>query len=261
MTLSPTPERSNDHDRDPRVAVVTGASRGIGRATASLLAHRGAHVWAVARDRGALTSLAADIESDGGRCTPMVTDVGSTESLDHLVAQVRDRHDSVDFLVNNAGLLPTAQRAEATSTYDWNRVLAVNLTSAWHLATTLKPAMRAGSVVVNITSTAASYASVGLAAYCVSKAGLTMLTKALALEWAADGIRVVAVAPGKVDTVLGQPVLRYYEQRGLRPNPLNRIGESSEIAELIGFLVSDRAAFVTGSVVVCDGGELLQHAG
>jgi NAD(P)-dependent dehydrogenase (short-subunit alcohol dehydrogenase family) len=116
-----------------------------------------------------------------------------------------------------------------------------------------------GGVVVNVTSIAALYPSVGFAAYNASKAALTMLTKTLALEWAADGIRVVGVAPGRVDTAMVEPILRWDEKQGRRPNPLGRVGQPEEVAELIAFLAGDRARYVTGSIITIDGGEVLDH--
>jgi NAD(P)-dependent dehydrogenase (short-subunit alcohol dehydrogenase family) len=110
---------------------------------------------------------------------------------------------------------------------------------------------------VNVTSTASYYPSIGLAHYCSSKAALEMTTKVLALEWARDNIRVVGVAPGRVDTDLLAPIAAYDAKRGTRPNPLNRLGRPDEIGGVIAFLCSDAAAYLTGTTVVLDGGELV----
>jgi NAD(P)-dependent dehydrogenase (short-subunit alcohol dehydrogenase family) len=111
--------------------------------------------------------------------------------------------------------------------------------------------------VVNISSTAALYPSVGFSAYNASKAALSMLTRTLALEWARDGIRVVGVAPGKVDTAMVRPIVDYGARNGLPLNPLDRIGRPEEVAALVAYLASDRAAYITGSIVTIDGGEVL----
>ena len=116
-----------------------------------------------------------------------------------------------------------------------------------------------GGVIVNVTSTAATYPSVGFAAYNASKAALSMLTQTLALEWARDSIRVVGLAPGKIDTPMVEPILAWAERQGSRLNPLGRVGRPDEVAALVSFVVSDRAAYMTGNIVTLDGGELLEH--
>jgi 3-oxoacyl-[acyl-carrier protein] reductase len=137
--------------------------------------------------------------------------------------------------------------------------MAVNLTTPWLLASRAHESMsaRGGGVVVNVTSTASFYPSIGLAHYCSTKAALEMTTKVLALEWARDGIRVLGVAPGRVDTDLARPILAWDKKRGARPNPLDRLGRPAEVGGLIAFLCSDEAAYLTGTTIVVDGGELV----
>ncbi len=172
-----------------------------------------------------------------------------------------EKFGRVDALVNNAGVLPQAELAETVDREAWDATLEINLTSAWYLATRIKPMMPAGSVIVNMTSSAAYYPSRGLVAYNVSKAGLVMLTRVLAVEWAGDGIRVLAVAPGKIDTDMLEPIKAWAAKRNLALNPMGRIGDPSEVAELVAFLISTRASFLTGVTVPVDGGELLQTSG
>jgi NAD(P)-dependent dehydrogenase (short-subunit alcohol dehydrogenase family) len=242
-----------------RVALVTGASRGIGAATAEALALRGAAVALVARSTAALDEVADRIRAAGGTAMPIEADLGDPEAVEALMPRVIDEFGGVDVLVNNAGILPRATRSERLSRADWDHVIAVNLTAPWLLASCAHDSMaaRGGGVVVNVTSTASFYPSIGLAHYCSAKAALEMTTKVLAVEWARDGIRVLGVAPGRVDTDLARPILEWDQKRGARPNPLDRLGRPTEVAGVIAFLCTDEAAYLTGTTVVVDGGELV----
>jgi NAD(P)-dependent dehydrogenase (short-subunit alcohol dehydrogenase family) len=242
-----------------RVAVVTGASRGIGAATARTLAARGATVAAVARSAPALDDLTADIRAASGTALAIPADLRDPRSLEAVVTTVVAELGGVDVLVNNAGVLPAATRSEELSLQDWNDVLAVNVSAPWYLAARVHDSMRArgGGVIVNVTSTASRYPSTGLAHYCSSKAALEMATRVCALEWARDGIRVLAVAPGRIDTDMVAPILAWDAKRGARPNPLGRLGQADEVAAAIAFLCSDAAAYITGTTLVLDGGELI----
>jgi NAD(P)-dependent dehydrogenase (short-subunit alcohol dehydrogenase family) len=243
-----------------KVALVTGASRGIGAATARKLHALGAKVVVAARGRDALNALVADLSPEGDRAMAVTTDLSVASDLDGLVTAVQDRWGRLDILVNNAGVLPTASRTEKISREDWDALIAINLTAPWYLSCRARELMRDGGAIVNVSSTAAHYPSVGLSAYNVTKAGMSMMSRACALEWARDGIRVVTVVPGKVNTEMVRPILDYIEARNERPNPLNRIGEPEEVAECIAYLAGPHARYITGATIAVDGGELIRVA-
>jgi NAD(P)-dependent dehydrogenase (short-subunit alcohol dehydrogenase family) len=241
------------------VALVTGASRGIGAATARRLAADGHRLVLAARSAEPLASLAAELGGDHGDALALPTDLTDPSAVDALVDATRAFAGTspLAVLVNNAGVLPTATRAERMSLDDWQRTLMLNLTSPWYLATRVHALMGEGSVVVNVSSSAAFYPSVGLSAYNASKAALNTVTRGLALEWARDGIRVVGVAPGLVDTELAVPITQWMDRTEQKVNPMGRLGTADEVAELIAFVAGGKAAYMTGSVVTLDGGELL----
>jgi NAD(P)-dependent dehydrogenase (short-subunit alcohol dehydrogenase family) len=216
---------------DGKRALVTGASRGIGAAIARRFAGYGADVALAARSAGAVEALALELRDMGVRAVAVPADLTDRDSLRALVERVGEEFGGLDVLVNNAGLLPTAVRAEAAGWAEWDSAIGLNLSAPWYLA--------------------------GLVAYNVTKAALVMLTRVLALEWARDGVRVVGVAPGKIDTDLVQPILRWSEKTERPLNPMRRIGHDHEVADLVAFLASDQAGFITGVTVPVDGGELL----
>lgn len=241
-----------------RRALVTGASRGIGAAVARRFAEQGADVALAARSAGAVEALAEELGALGVRAVAITADMTDRESLRVLMERVGQEFGGLDILVNNAGVLPEAERAEKLGWEEWDAVVGLNLSAPWYLACRAKELMGAGGgVIVNNASTAAYFPSRGLVAYNVSKSALIMLTRVLALEWARDGVRVVGVAPGKIETDLVQPILRWTEKHEMPLNPLRRIGSGREVADLISFLASDQAGYITGVTVPIDGGELL----
>lgn len=246
-----------------RVALVTGASRGIGAATARRLGADGFAVVLAARSTDDLDGVAADITGAGGDALAVRCDAAVIDDLDALLAAAVDRHGRIDVLVNNAGVLPTATRSERVPVDVWRNAFDVNVTAPWYLAGRCKGVMTTagGGVVVNVSSTAALYPSVGFVAYNATKAAVSMLTRTLALEWAAEGVRVVGIAPGKIDTGMIEPILAFSDRRGIALNPLGRVGHPDEVADLIAYLVSDRGSFITGSIITIDGGEVLASGG
>ncbi|WP_326635268.1 SDR family oxidoreductase [Streptosporangium sp. NBC_01755] len=241
-----------------RRALVTGASRGIGEAIARRLAEDGAEVVLVARSEGPITALAKELRTSGARAAAIAADMADRSSLSALMDRVEDEFGSLDILVNNAGVLPTATRAERTDQDVWDHTLEVNLSAPWYLACRAKGLMgERGGVIVNNASTAAYYPSRGLVAYNVSKSALVMLTRVLALEWASSQVRVIGVAPGKVETDLVGPIVQWARKRDQPLNPQGRLGTPREVADLVAFLVGDHAAYLTGVTIPIDGGELL----
>jgi NAD(P)-dependent dehydrogenase (short-subunit alcohol dehydrogenase family) len=237
-----------------KVALVTGAARGIGLAVAKKFLAEG---WRVALLdiegellRGAVAAL--DNADDALALQCDVADAGLVASA---MAAVSIRFGRLDALVNNAGVAVFAPLLE-TSDEDWNRVLAVNLTGPFLCTKAAVPLMREqGGAIVNITSISAVRASTLRAAYGTSKAGLAHLTKQLAVELAALGIRVNAVAPGPVETAMARqvhtPEIRADYHDAI---PLNRYGLEEELAEAVFFLCSERASYITGQVLAVDGG-------
>lgn len=240
-----------------RRALVTGASRGIGAAIVRRFAEQGADVMLAARSAQTIETLACEVRKHEVRANAVASDMTDRTSLEGLMDRAAEEFGGLDILVNNAGVLPEAKRAEAMEWADWDFALDLNVSAPWYLACRAKELMGDGGVIVNNASTAAYFPSRGLVGYNVSKSALIMLTRVLALEWARDGVRVVGVAPGKVDTDLVQPVLQWTEKHEMPLNPMRRIGSDREVADLVAFLSSEQAGYITGVTVPIDGGELL----
>jgi 3-oxoacyl-[acyl-carrier protein] reductase len=236
------------------VALVTGASRGIGRAIALELAARGAVVFAAARDDHA-APVVEEILGAGGQAYAASMDVTSAEAVEATVASLLDRAGRIDILVNNAGiardqLLLRMKRA------DWDAVLSTNLTAAFTcIQAVLKPMVkqRAGRIV-SVSSVVGQAGNPGQANYAASKAGLIGLTKALALEVASRSITVNAVAPGLIETDMTRTLSGGAQEDWANRIPLKRLGTPEDVAAAVAFLASDEAAYITGHVLAVNGG-------
>lgn len=241
-----------------RTALVTGASSGLGRHFATLLAARGATVFAAARREDALAALAQDITDAGGRCHPLAMDVTDPSSIAAGFARIAETAPApLSIVVNNAGIAQTRAAIDMEAS-EWQSVLAPNLSGAFLVAQGAARTMAAGGAIVNIASILGERVSKGLAAYAASKAGLIQLTKALALEWAPLNIRVNALAPGYIETDLNRDFFQSEAgQRLIARIPQKRLGRMSDLDGPFLLLCSDQSSYMTGAVIAVDGGHLV----
>jgi 3-oxoacyl-[acyl-carrier protein] reductase len=240
-----------------RVALVTGASRGIGRAIAKALAERRATVVGAAREDHA-RDVADELVAAGWKAEAASLDVTDAGSVTNTVASVLDRFGRLDILVNNAGITRD-QLALRMKREDWDAVIATNLTAAFTCAqAVLKPMIKQRSGrIVNITSVVGQAGNAGQANYAASKAGLIGLTKALALEVASRNITVNAVAPGLIETDMTRAIAGGAHEEWTERIPLKRLGTAEDVAAAVVFLASDEAAYITGQVLSVNGGMYL----
>ena len=240
---------------EARVAIVTGASRGIGHAVAACLAQDGASVVVSGRDAARVEVAAKELEAFGVPVLAVPGDVARREDVDRMVAQTRERFGRVDILVNNAGITRDALLARMKDE-DWDEVLNVNLRGAFLMTRAVSKLMmrQKGGRIINIVSVAGVMGNPGQANYSAAKAGLIGLTKAAARELAHWGILVNAVAPGLIDTDMTAAMPAEAREGLLAQVPLKRIGLAPEVAEVVRFLARDGASYVTGQVIHVDGG-------
>jgi NAD(P)-dependent dehydrogenase (short-subunit alcohol dehydrogenase family) len=246
---------------DGRVALVTGAASGIGRATALLFSKEGAAVALADIDQAQGRLVAAMIEKNGGKAVFIAADVSRARDCQRAVETAIREFGKIDILFNGAGVIRRATVVE-TSEEDWDRVMAVNVKSVFLLSKYAIPAMArsGGGVVINISSGWGLVGGKKAAAYCASKGAVIQLTRAMAIDHAAENIRVNAICPGDTDTAmlrseaaqLGKPMELFLKEGAERP--LGRIGRPEEIAQAALFLATDASSFVTGTYLAVDGG-------
>ncbi|MDI1241615.1 MAG: SDR family oxidoreductase [bacterium] len=243
-----------------KVVLITGASSGIGRASAKLFAENGATVVAVGRSEAELTSLQTETADLAGSLKPRLADVTETSQIDRLMTEIGDSFGQIDVLVNSAGIIKSGT-IESTTLDDWDKMLDVNLRSVFYVCQRALPMLEASKGnIVNVSSVTGTRAFPGVLAYCVSKAAIDQLTRCMALELAGRGIRVNAVNPGVVETNLhkrgGMPPEDYakFLENAAKTHPIGRAGQPSEVAELIYFLASQKAQWITGATYAIDGG-------
>ena len=241
-------------DLTGKIAIVTGASRGIGRAIANTLASRGAIVVAAARGENAAATVAG-IREAGRQAEVGSVDVTDVASVDALVAGVLERHQRVDILVNNAGITRD-QLMLRMKRDDWDQVLSTNLTAAFTcVQAVLKPMIKQrGGRIISISSVVGQMGNAGQVNYAASKAGLIGFSKALAREVASRQITVNVVTPGLVDTDMTKAITDKAQADWASAIPLGRLGTTEEVAAAVCFLASDEAAYITGQVLAVNGG-------
>ncbi|MBC7901157.1 MAG: glucose 1-dehydrogenase [Saprospiraceae bacterium] len=243
-----------------KVVVITGASSGIGRAAAHLFAVSGAKVVGVGRNESDLGSLRDELRSVSGSIKVHLADITETSQVDRLVSETVQHFGHIDVLVNSAGIIKNGS-IEDTTLDDWDKMMNINLRSAFYLTQKCIPHLvKTKGNVVNVSSVTGLRAFPNVLAYCVSKAATDQLTRCSALELAPKGVRVNAVNPGVVVTNLhkrGGMSEENYEtfiDNASNTHPLGRAGTPEEVAELIAYLASDRASWITGATYEIDGG-------
>ncbi len=268
---------------DGKVAIVTGAGRGLGRAIALTLAEAGADVTVVARTTNEIEETAERIRKLGHKALAIPTDVTHEDQVKRVVEQTLSQFGKIDILCNNAGTfivrpvaampgvkLPGWELAgdnwdKQQTLEEWHRVLDTNLTSVFLFAQAVGPHMmkQKKGKVINTSSTYAEQGTPSCSAYCVSKAGLSVFTRCLASEWAPFNINVNAIAPGLINTEMIATFMDTPEKRkaSLEPIPLGRIGEPREVGLLVLFLASDASDYLTGQIFTIDGGAMGRGVG
>jgi NAD(P)-dependent dehydrogenase (short-subunit alcohol dehydrogenase family) len=247
-------------DLSGKRAVVTGGNRGIGRTIVERLAQAGARVainYLVQPEDAHALVQDLTIQNGPGAALAIAADISDETQVEALFGQAQQALGGVDILVNNAGI-ESLYAAIDLPAAEWDRVMDVNLRGAFLCAQAAARRMRdqgSGGVIVNIASIHDRVARLGAAHYCASKAGLTMLTQVLALEWAEYGIRVVGVSPGAIETPERKEIIdRHWRDWFAKWVPLGRFGRTAEVADAVIFLASDQASYITGATLTIDGG-------
>ncbi len=243
-------------DLSGKVALVTGSTRGIGKATARKLSEAGAQVIVTGRSEDRAKAVAQEIASDTGRQTFWLElDIGSEESVEEAVSRINEEVGSVDILVNNAGITRDTLFMRM-KLQDWEEVLRINLTGTFLITQKLVKGMlkKRWGRIINLTSVVAFTGNVGQANYSASKAGLVGFTKTLAKELASRNITVNAVAPGFIETDMTDAIPEDLKGKYLEQIPMGRFGKAEDVANTVLFLASEMASYITGEVIHVNGG-------
>ena len=243
---------------DKKVALVTGAGRGIGKSIAELLAEKGLHVICVSRSEKSCGAVAAAINENGGSAESMAVDVADRSAVVAASEQFLEKHGTVDILINNAGITRDGLLFRM-SDEDWDEVIATNLTSCFNWIKNLARPMtrKRWGRIVNISSVIGLTGNAGQANYAATKAGMLGLTKSLAKEFAARNVTVNAVAPGFIETDMTAELNEKQQEGILSIIPMKRMGTAKEIAAMTAFLASEEAGYITGQVFTVDGGMVM----
>lgn len=245
-------------DLTNKVAIITGASQGIGKGMAETFSKAGAHVACVSRNKDNLKSVADSLIKNGGVASFYTCDVSSLDAFQNTIKEIAENHGSVDILVNNAGVCKD-KLIMRMSEDDWNKVININLNGAFNGIKAVSQIMikqRAGRII-NISSIVGLIGNPGQANYAASKAGLIGLSKSAAKELAPRGITVNAIAPGYIATDMTDQITDQAKENLITKIPLGRIGSPSDIAASALFLASDEAGYITGQTLTVDGGMVM----
>ena len=242
-----------------KVALVTGGSRGIGLASAKILAENGANVVITAKNSERLKQAASDIPN----CIGIGGDIRNKDDVKKVVKNTIEKFGKLDILVNNAGIFPKIKQLHEISEDEWNQVLDVNLTGQFRFTKESIPYLeKNGGCIINISSDAGlkAYQGFNADAYSAAKAALILLTKCWALEYAKNKIRVNCICPGVVDTDMTKPFLKTKKDKEFMnsEHPIGRIGSPEDIAKAVMYFTSDDASWTTGAILAVDGGESIK---
>ncbi len=240
-----------------KVALVTGAGKGLGRSMATALAESGAHVVVVSRTLPDVESTAKEIQDNGVKSIPLAADVTQKEDVIRMVEKILREFQTIDILVNNVGTFMGGPFLDF-SEEDWRKMLEINLTSTYLCSKVVGKHMveRQRGKIINVSSALGIFGAAGSSAYCVSKGGVIQLTKALAVEWAKYNINVNSIAPYSMETEKTQAMLKDEKVKNaiISKIPLKRIGQPEDLSGVVVFLASKASDYITGQVLCVDGG-------
>ncbi|WP_420630410.1 glucose 1-dehydrogenase [Candidatus Leptofilum sp.] len=253
-----------DFDLTGKVALVTGASRGIGQAIAEAYAAAGAKVVLASRKQAALDEVAELISSKGGEALPIAAHTGDDAAINELVAKATEAFGGIDIVVNNAATNPHFGPMLTAEESHWDKILDVNVKGYFRVAKGCVPSMRArgGGKIINIASIAGLAPQPGMGVYCVSKVAVLMMTEVLAAELAADNIQVNAIAPGFIKTKFSAAIWSnpQLNEMVMKQIPQGRMAAPEELTGMALYLASDASSFTTGATMLIDGGQFIGNS-
>ena len=245
-------------DLSNKIAVITGASQGIGHTMATIFAKAGAKVMCLARSESKIKELCLNISDEGGIAFPFVCDVGNGEAFSNTIKSIASEYGKLDILINNAGITRDALLMRMTDS-QWDEVIQTNLKGAFYgIKSAIRPMMKNKcGRIINITSIVGLTGNPGQANYAASKAGLIGMTQSIAKEFGSRGITANCIAPGWIDTEMTVEISEDSKKDLLDKIPIRKIGKPEDIAHAAVFLASDEASYITGQTIVVDGGRVI----
>lgn len=241
-----------------KIAIVTGASQGIGKIIAFELAKSGAHVACISRNKKAIESIVEEITINGGQASSFPCDISDSDTLSEIITEIIKENSRIDILVNNAGITKDSLLMRM-SIEQWDDVINTNLKGAFHCTKAVMRYMMKNKFgrIINITSIVGLTGNAGQANYAASKAGLIGMTKSIAKEVASRGITANCIAPGWIETSMTEKLSEEVKSEFLSHIPVGRIGSPDDIANAVIFLASDEAGYITGQTITVDGGRII----